>query len=734
MPRFRTFLLAGLLAFVLGAGSLAVLWHRGTLQGWIERRVVDTYVRKIQPHVPFVIEEARLQGSWGDLKARRISRLSAVVRWGSYRARLSGPILLEGNDNEFSAEYQPETTLELAEAGGDAHPSPPLKLELEVSVARNFSELAGLRVQVETAAFAWPGLPQATAKDFLLEAVWNAGEDLDATLRASALHVELPEKQVNLTDLDFDFRAPATLKPLSIGPTGVATLKLKGFEGLFGDRYFDLPLARVPVKATFDGRADAQGLRLRGAQLDLAQGALTIAATLPRDAGGPKRFRWSGREIALGPVLEALVAGTSSAGAPLTAISARLADFKVSEGTLRTQGALELGDGRAPTWSASASLHGLALRNSKLKLALRGADLELPTLTHERVAGTLAVPRVGFRHAKARLERLALSARKQNGEWSFSLGAPGSRIPLAIEGLPLQLDAIQARATAADGLQAETALRVPTAEFLGVAKMFCLPTDHVPPSQLTVDFSKVALSRGDIDPTGFAEIRMLDGSLRVEDIGLFDFDTEVPEVDFSARLQGVRLDRIGEWLGFGEMDGVLQGYAKDVTFQSWFPTHFDFKLEVKPLNHWKVVFSPDAMRNVVTLFAGEGLNELPGFANWLAFGWPSRVFGGYDVLYAGASVFSSEGSILLETLDPRPAGGEHYLLYGPRFRIPLKSSHYPLVMDATSMGNFIRQMSITLKGLAKQKAEREALKNPAKTQPKTAAELEGEKDESCQPE
>ena len=155
------------------------------------------------------------------------------------------------------------------------------------------------------------------------------------------------------------------------------------------------------------------------------------------------------------------------------------------------------------------------------------------------------------------------------------------------------------------------------------------------------------------------------------------------------------------------MEGTLEGHWRDVVMQGTLPTQFDFLIQAKPLHsHSDIVFSPDAMKNVVRLFAGDDLQYLPWYADWMAFGWPSRVLGGFDVLYAGISAFSRDGSILVETLDPKETSGKeqkHFFLYGPRFKMPLRTSRYPLIVDAPGMSNFIRQVVLQLNSLKETK-------------------------------
>jgi len=228
-------------------------------------------------------------------------------------------------------------------------------------------------------------------------------------------------------------------------------------------------------------------------------------------------------------------------------------------------------------------------------------------------------------------------------------------------------------------------------------RQLCMSTEHVPPAQLMASFPKIDWSPAALDPEGTLRVNLFQGSLELSDIGVYDASSSVPEVDFDLNLDGVQLDQLGDWAGFGEMDGILQAHAHDVVFQAWLPTQYDFEFEAKPMKHTKVVFSPEAMKNLARLVASESIDHLPGIAEWAAFGLPSHLLGGYDIWFMGISLFSHDGHILMEVLDPpdlpisviRDHKQNHYILYANRFTIPLKTSRYPLVLDATTVSNYI---------------------------------------------
>ena len=64
--------------------------------------------------------------------------------------------------------------------------------------------------------------------------------------------------------------------------------------------------------------------------------------------------------------------------------------------------------------------------------------------------------------------------------------------------------------------------------------------------------------------------------------------------------------------------------------------------------------------------------------------------------------------MILETLDPPEIfekTGKHFILYGRRFMMPLRTSHYPLVADAAAMSNFVRHMLLQIEQIRSGKTQ-----------------------------
>src|SRR4051812_36257872 len=112
---FRRVLALGLISSVLISITLVTLWQTGPLKRWAQARAVEFFMREIQPHLPFRIEELDADASWHELLAGRMSRIAAVLRWGEWRVRVSGPIEISRprqGHHSYSVRFNPEATAE----------------------------------------------------------------------------------------------------------------------------------------------------------------------------------------------------------------------------------------------------------------------------------------------------------------------------------------------------------------------------------------------------------------------------------------------------------------------------------------------------------------------------------------------------------------------------------------------------------------------------------------------
>lgn len=725
MPRsrFRLFRLIFhvlVLASLAGALALGIFWQKGILQSWLQAELLEAYLRKVAPHLPFQIEKIEIRKSWREILKGRIASLDLVLRWGEFRIRLDGPVDFgrasgTPNHSDFELAYSPESTIEpVVMKNPAADRSSAVSVRLFGKVGTDFSHVHTFGLEAGAGRFIWKfyGIDSSGIK---IRASWNEG-GLRAEAQVGSFNytTALPDQALSIEGFQVQARTSLQLQPFQTGPEMTADFHLQGGELLWGKAYATLPWTPLKWRAQFflDTKrlVVSFGSKVRGAEIE---------------ALFPKRLvSWKTSPLMLRKIQQTLEVASASAFGPLPGL-------EIQKGEIESRGRVILPEKGSPHMEGELRIRGADLKFPKALLLLKGIEADLPFSTRSTTLGTLEVQQALFRHFKGTLGKTRVilapgfhpSHLWQGHSWSIV----EPELPLKVEQIPLKLAATRGT-LGPKGLELHSSLKITSLPLEKITQRLCLNLKRAPPVTLSADLQEVEWADDAVDITGSARAELFNGFVEVEEMGIFDISSPVPEIDFDLDLGKIRLDLLGDWLGFGEMDGVLQGYARDVTFQSWLPTHYDFKVEAKPYHRSKVVFSPDAMKNLVRIFAGDATDSLPGVADWLAFGWPSRVFGGYDVLYAGFSLFSNEGEILLKTLDPEDVlkrTRNHFFLYGPRFKMPLHSSNYPLVLDATAMGNFVRHMIIQLKGMAERKAALQEKKKDEDSEPEKPCFPEG---------
>ncbi|MBC7691369.1 MAG: hypothetical protein H7222_06330 [Methylotenera sp.] len=714
----------------------ALLWSRGPLQGlerrfqnWAQKRVIAKLVSEIQPKLPFLIETVEIEDPWAELRKGKIADLHLVLKWpkignSGYRVRARGPIQInqEGHNSAatWSFHFDPILTVEPIDANGTSGPpTTPLKPALFFQLSATFSKLLGFEIRVPKGPFKWSphGVELENAE---LHSAWSmpplsnshpAGDVAALEFSAGKLSWTQPgakpgsaDRVIHLEKFNFSGQTPLSLQPFAFGPEVAVQLQSQTLELLWGETYIDFPIGEFPIKSrlTFNSsyavtaaEFDTPNLQLKG-----------------KRAANRWQAQWKSKALAV-----AKIQAEFNAFLPKS-----LAQLEIKEGFVRSQGRAELSEDFKTLHSAAGTVEGekvwILFREASSEI--KNASFHIPFQFQKSALsvreGILEVPEAWFKHFKGKLARTRLSwlpVEEVKVSTAEKIGAIQElktldTLPLTIEGLPFTAGKFKGTFGGPDGYDITIPL---SADHLPLEKFgvgFCRKS-RTPPATVQFKFDPLAFSKGAIEPEGKIALDVFGGTVTVDDIGFYDLGTEVPETDFNAFWNGVQIGQLGQWLGFGEMKGRIEGYSRNVVFQAWLPTHYDFKIQIIPDQYPKIVFSPDAMKNVVRLFAGSDIDHLPGVANWLAFGWPSRLFGGYDVDYFGLSAFSSEGSILLETLDPPEVFArerQHFILYGSRFRIPLNSPRYPLVVDATSMSNFVRHMFKQFDAIAEAKAKK----------------------------
>ncbi len=684
----RTTLVFAVGAIPLIAASL-FYWRGSSLEGWIKKEMIASYLKKVQPHLPFVIENIEVKESRTGILSGNLAELSLTVRWNPWRIRFSGPIEIKKSrkTGETYFEYLAQTTIEpvftLKSLG---EKSSPLQVRLKIRAAKNMTELGELALRIQsmpgTDQFKWP-LMGVQAKAPNLHLHWLNGLTTIRFEAQSAQWEQSDQKAIDLTSLSFESRIPLSLSPIGAGPEATFGFSVKEAELLWNNFYLDLPLAKLPLSGTWNFPSASLGLEIGT--------FLHLKGTLPT-----QQLQWKTAKI---PIQNLLVG-------PLSHLP-----LKIKEGFLRTEGEVSFSSG-FPRGKLALSVRKLSFAWLKNSLAVKDLDFDLPFSTLGGTHGWVSEKKILFRHARASLGHTKISILPEKKpmpkKFSVQLGDDENPLPFFAKGIPLSIGSIYGIVSPfekpAKIFDLKTSLHLDALDIHQLADPVCIKNDRLPPAALSLDFPGVEVTPDSIDIDGQARIGLFGGTIEIEKMGLFDLGSEVPETDFNLDASGIQLEALGDWLGFGKMKGTLNAYAHDVTIESWLPTSYHARFEVQPLDHWRVIFSSEAMKNFVRLFAGDDVDNLPGIANWVAFGWPSRVLGGYDIIYSGIDVFSKDGTIVVRTPDPDPPlEPGHFILYGPFFRILLNSPHYPLVMDATAMGNFTRHLINQLAQMRKSK-------------------------------
>ncbi|MGE0614666.1 MAG: hypothetical protein AB7P04_03420 [Bacteriovoracia bacterium] len=755
-PRIRKVAVVASVFFLVASLGLVVAWRQGALSAWVKQRAVEAFLREVQPHLPFIVESAKFDTELSDVLKGHLDGLRLVLRWGPWRVRLSGPLQLKsfGSERAFAVLYPARATVEpAARKGGPGEVSDPVELEFWLRGSRKLESLLDLLKIKKVSALTEFGFKAASSKwgwrlwnvsaeGLDLQASWAKEQlDLKLTLGAAGWSDAAGEHLVQAASLRAEAKAPLAFEPaLQVGEVVLSAGAQKA-EILWGTKYFDLGLADFPVRlrAELFGRDEASVLPVKRGEMEIGPGSR--AAKLSFAASGEGELRASWRVPAL-PVAASLARAQQMLGVEAAE------DWRLESGVLdftgEAQARLRTGALADVRGRGRLAIRELGVLLPKAKAGARGIELRAPFTVRQNGARFSLSSQPVLSVARLRAFRWVAALDKTPIDFSvdYVAGAPTVGTFKVVKNLPLRAPETElpiqvGPISASWGRQAKLggSFALNAIPLAALAEKFCVDPARVPPGDVRAHFGPVQIVSGgdsEIEIQGEARATLFSGFVILRNLAVYDFDTEVPEVHFDLDWGSIRLDQLGAWTNFGEMDGTLEGYAHDVVFQSWFPAEYDFRVQVKPYSRYKVVFSPDAMKNFVRIFAGEDLdNNLPGIADWIAFGWPSRIFGGYDVLYAGMSAFSTEGTVILQTLDPPEIFEQehrHFILYGPRFKIPLRTSRYPVVLDASGLGNLGRYLAKQIENL--QRIQR-ANSTPPPEITSEKKEDENEKDRQC---
>ncbi len=721
MSRSRKILISIAIFSVLAMGSVALLWRTGVLMKWAKTWVVRHYISRVAPHLPFEVEKVEFKEELTQLFRGNIERLAFVVRWGEWRLRFEGPIQFERNakKNQATLHYPLEATIE--PVGLPTARSSSITIDVWIRGSKNLMRLESAEIAVAESKFKFaPVGLEIEQPAFSL--IWA-----DNRLRLATglktltwMPKQQPgqeERALSLSGFTFHSSGTMELSPLRLGNEFPFEAHAQSSEWLEGKTYVTIPLASLPMS----GRVDLLEGALQSAMFHVGTNRapyFSAAAKLKYDPAQKLQ--------------EALVDWrTGSIDVPTVFFAALKAlhwddqepwdEIALRGGKIQAQGRAQIPfpfRREAIQANATIDLKGLRARWDENNLAIRDLDAHLPvSLERGLQGGLIHFESAFYKNIRAHLDPLSFSAtsREHLFKDQVKLQVSVSKPPLSIEAVPLELGALSGEISYAGGkprFKGRTSIELKQFDTQKIAPGLCLAPTRLPPATVTVTFPEVALTEDSFTPKGGIQVDLFNGNVFLGNLAVRDWGSRASELRFDATMGGIRLDKMSEWTGFGNIDGLLTGYSHDTVVRNGVPIHYDAQVRIAPLpGRNEAVFATEAMHNFIRLLGGASIDELPWFVNLFAFGPQVTLFGGFNVYYAGINAIARNSMIELHTLDdhgdpnhpPNPEfrAKSHFILRGRRVNIPLHAPRYPVVVETTAMTSFVKRVAGVLMPILK---------------------------------
>lgn len=329
------------------------------------------------------------------------------------------------------------------------------------------------------------------------------------------------------------------------------------------------------------------------------------------------------------------------------------------------------------------------------KLALKGLQVRL-----KRQSGPLQQQRTELlvqlnRGQQHNLRFLLQPSRFQFALMQNDLVIEPSKIFFAIDEMGLLPIAFEGRIAIDDPFlnhSLKTQLLTKTVPLRRIAQKLCLLPDSFPAGDVRIRFAEINLDDGELTTRGAARIYIFDGSVVINQLQAQNIGTGItPSAKFNILFQNLDLNQLGEFSQFGGMQGLLVGHLKDISFNGMLLNDYNFRAKLEPLpGSQKIYFSQRATKNLIQVLAkGQGVaNGSAGLLIDLA----SQILGDYGIDYAGLQAKTQNSFVVLTTFDPPQTvkdGSIHYLLNGPRIKMPVSSRTYPIVLSRSGWAGFV---------------------------------------------
>lgn len=149
----------------------------------------------------------------------------------------------------------------------------------------------------------------------------------------------------------------------------------------------------------------------------------------------------------------------------------------------------------------------------------------------------------------------------------------------------------------------ETGLAVDKIQLAELSKAMALvPLE----GEVVAHFPKVVVTgtTGTFSVEGGGEIALFGGKVKIGGISGADLLTRYPKLTFSATFEGLNLGQLTRTIEFGEIDGILDGYFKDVELFGGVPTRFEAEARTVERKGISRTINVKAINNVAILGTG----------------------------------------------------------------------------------------------------------------------------------